>query len=271
MIRIAALVVLVAACSDSEPYGDGDVLTLRDFFGEAHRRALRRADADPELRGLYADVKDAVVRVQVQYPAAEPGRTSTDSGCGVIVGDGRYVATAGHVVDVIATTERAATRVILTDGGIIPARVVAWKDELKDGARRDWALLELMEPPSDLLSLEFGEVMPGAKGILLGYPSRIGVDPEGTPRKDDIQSPRPLDPIACVVHVKQTVADNVLPVAGSTLSDGISGGPLVSADRTVVGIQHRITTHHEGEDTWITFEFDDARDLRVRLHAELNK
>lgn len=277
-MRVSGLLIPVAVamslgCGDPPNPGrdGGDVLTLPHFLAEAHRRALECAEADEKLRGLYAAVRDSVVRVHVKYDAKDPGRTTTDHGCGVIIGGGQYVATAGHVVDAIDNEVGAKVTVVLTDGRVVPAKVVAWRDLLDAGRRRDWALLRLIDPPSGLISLEFGEATPGAPALLLGYPSQIGIAPTGETRHDRTNPPRALAPVAYVVRVKQTVNEDVRPLAGATLGNGLSGSPLVSSGRRVVGIQHRVTTHHKSEDSWVTYNFDNTWDLQQVLRKELAK
>jgi len=44
----------------------------------------------------------------------------------------------------------------------------------------------------------------------------------------------------------------------------------VDAGRRVVGIQHRLTTHNNADDSWTTYQCDDAEDLKQLLH-ELDK
>jgi len=242
-----------------------EVLTLEHFAMEGHRRALARAAAEEGLGGLYAEVSGAIVRVQLQYDAKDPGRTTTSHGSGVVVGGGRYVATAGHVVDLIDSRPEARARVVLTDGRIVAAAVVAWRDVLDD----DWALLRLVDPPPGLLSLEFGRAEPGARALLLGYPSSIGMAPDGEARADRDRSPMALAPVACVVSVEGEGGHDVRPIAGAVLGNGLSGGPIVDPGRRVVGIQHRITTHHDSGDAWFTHGFDDTLDLQQALRTEL--
>jgi len=272
-LLIAVAVAMSLGCGDPpDPRRDGgDLLTRLDFYAQGHRRALECADADEGLRGVYAAVRNSVVRVHVQYDAEDPGRTTTDHGSGVIVGGGRFVATAGHVVDAIENEAEAKVTVVLTDGRVLPATVVAWRDVVKAGRRRDWALLRLVDPPSGLNSLEFGVAMPGAPGLLVGYPSRIGISPTGETRHDKVSSPRALAPVACVVRVKQTVGEGVRPLAGATLGGGLSGAPLVNSGHRIVGIHHRVTTHHKSEDSWITYDLDNTWDLQQVLGAELAK
>jgi S1-C subfamily serine protease len=267
----ALLAVLAVGCGERphDPFeADESLLTLADYLGEGHRRALRHAEDSEGLRGIYARVRDAIVRVKVRVKTG-PKTHSTDHGSGAIVGLGRFVATAGHVLEALDEHPDAEIVIVLTDGGRLQGEAVECKDRVEEGLRRDWALVRIVDPPQDLPSLEVRDAEIGDWALMLGYPSETGIDPQGAVTVEPPSEYVPLRPLAHVVRVKNSVRGDARPIAGAVPTGGISGGPLIGPDGKVLGIVHRITDYKDSIERYTSCEFENTFRLKRRLEREM--
>lgn len=277
--RLALVLLLAAGCGDDPPSPspgsppppapapraapvaigpDGaSVLTLMDYLAAGEERAARflAESTDPEAARLSAAIaraRDAVVRVRVHY-GRKGSSILTDHGTGFLVDRGRCVLTAGHVLSALGTDPAAEVALARTDGTARAARALDRQYAGRPGLGTDLGLFQV-EDAEGLASLEQGAPRAGALVAILGYPGRMGRNPDGQVVGDDHAKDRPLLPLVVVGRIREGPGTAVDPVAGCIPEGGMSGAPVVDAEGRAVAIQTGVTRLQDGEA--ITFRID---------------
>ncbi|MEM7248491.1 MAG: serine protease [Acidobacteriota bacterium] len=209
-----------------------DLVTLRDYFQLGRDRARNHLIAHARehrssLEGL-EDAMAACVRVEISRPSRR-GFRSVSSASGVLL-EGGLVLTAGHAVH---GQRDAELSIQLVDGRRLEARLRE-SEYLLNVSGRDWALLEVVQPPLDLASAKLGVVGLGDLVVVPGYPARHGVDPTGrVVLGDGIDI---LKPIPLVSRVSSVSPLSLEPVAGSLPLGGASGAPVFNMKGQLLGL-----------------------------------
>jgi S1-C subfamily serine protease len=231
--------------------------------GEAEVRRYLGSPASEEGRGFAEAVarsRAAVVRVRVEY-----GRTGTsfqtDHASGVVVDSGRYVWTTGHALTHVKDTDDYEILVARTDGRTVHAKPVSWTSS---GDVADLALLEIVDgresPRSAPSTMEV--VRPGSIVAILGYPARMGSNAAGVVVGDDNAKNNPLSPLTFIGRVRAGTTLVLEPVAGCIPEGGMSGGPVIDGNGTVVGVLGSVSRHQTGEDVTYTVNATPLRTLK---------
>lgn len=210
-----------------------DLFTLLDYFDAGQQRALRYLGSlTPSPRETYRlrDLSAACVRVSCE---TDGGKAVVFSS-GVLVSGGRRVVTVAHGVG-DPGDDTVALKVILTDGRSLPARLIS--RSRPDARDQDWAVLELVSTePLNLTSVPVGSAQPGSVAVILGYPERVGLGPDGHAAARLGGPSMALDPLLFVARVPVTPSTELEPLAGAVPLSGASGSPVFDEHGNLVGV-----------------------------------
>lgn len=207
-----------------------NVLPDRAAIQKAHERmkamlAAMGADERVKYESLFRRLSEQTVRV-----VADDRSTG---GTGVIVEDGKYVVTAGHVVK-----GQHDVNIYTSDGSLYAAVVVKEIAPRPVSTAFDFALIKLENPRGDKLnSATLGstkEMTKGAKVILMGYPSTYGLTETGKILWG--QYGGALDPIPRFGTKMDFISATQMEVGGCEAWHGDSGAPIFDIEGNVIGI-----------------------------------
>lgn len=268
--RLLLLLTLLAGCAPSDTSRDSHVtsaaptsataapisdspLTIVHYLelGERQVKSHLTSTSDPETRKLAAvldTARKSVVRIRVNY-GRTPASFQTDHGSGFFVQGGRFVVTAGHVLESLAGDSAAEVVVTCTDGRTFHARPIHREFSGRAGIGADLGVLEIVDAnEASMPSLSFGTATAGAIAAVLGYPSRIGIGSSGSVAGDDHVANNPLLPLVSVCRVRNVEGRVVLePVAGCVPEGGASGGPVIDAQGNVIAVETSVSRTQAGE------------------------
>ena len=155
----------------NQPTGGAKFMEYLNKEEKGLKLALEKMEDDErkEFEELLHECEASTVRV-----AAGRGR-----GSGVLIEGGKYVATAGHVTQMVG--EGGKIDIILPDGRNYKATVVKQSfNPRKRGSVPDAAIAEVINPKGDKLpSVELSEPKSGEMAIVMGYPGGRGKDNNG--------------------------------------------------------------------------------------------
>lgn len=187
----------------------------------------RPAVSRPRMARSLEEVLEAIVKFEV--PVA--GRARMQYGCGFLIDEGGWIATSNHVV-ASATT---AARVTFADGTECElAGIVATSPE------HDLAIVKLGDPPQDLTILDISyDDTPrlGSQVYAFGHPYNADFSlSKGIVSRVLTTADLPSDPQPGVVARMKAPEDLVWIQHDAKISPGNSGGPLLTDDGRVVGV-----------------------------------
>ena len=214
--------------------------TTRHLVQSGHKAVSTYLEADSEVRGpavmaMLEQRYPVCVRIENRHAFTKEGGFSSSSGSGVIVGDGRFVLTAGHLFgpDMPASQPRA----VLTSGELIDLDLQHLEH---DTARElDLAVLRISAGPIPVPPIELAEAHVGQTVFVVGYIDSFGISATGdfresviTPAKGNCL--RPLVQIGNVKSVSSRIA--ITPTVGCTALLGLSGAPVLDESGRLVGV-----------------------------------
>ncbi|MDR2382007.1 MAG: trypsin-like peptidase domain-containing protein [Bifidobacteriaceae bacterium] len=180
----------------------------------------------PQWNLVAQAVQPTVVAIKVAA-----GTYSEAQGSGVIINsDKGYVVTNNHVVADAA----GAIQIMLSDGRIFEA------EPLGTDPSTDLAVLELRNPPSDLVEAELGNsdaVVVGEPVMAVGNP--LGLDNTATTGIVSALNRPVVTEASGATSGSQEVVTNAIQV-DAAVNPGNSGGPLFNAKGQVIGINSSI-------------------------------
>ena len=192
--------------------------------------------AAPDWTATAKAVAPAVVSITVQSRSAE------GQGSGVVIDTSGHILTNNHVATGAGTT--ATITVTLNDGRTYDAKVVGTDPST------DLAVLSLVNPPSDLTAISFGD----SSALTVGQPVMAIGNPlglSGTVTTGIVSAlDRPVTTSAATEGQQgqlgsQSTSDAVVTNAIQTsaaINPGNSGGALVTADGKLIGINSSIAS-----------------------------
>lgn len=278
---LAALLLACVACASGPgrvaydevaplPESDGQLLTLLHLFESGRQNVARYLDAGgaegEALRATIERASRSVVRVHVRM-RFEGSSYSSENGSGVLLAGGRFVLSAGHVVEVLRAPGDARVSVTLVDGTELRASAPEWDYAEYGGAARDWAVLELSEPlPAGFEGLAMAEPRSGATVLALGYPDHVGIDEHGRLAYDLDEGGLALLPQVLIGRIANAGGVGMTPLVGCAPEGGMSGGPLVDREGRVVAILTAVSRSRAGDG--VRFEVEAAPLARARAWVE---
>jgi hypothetical protein len=246
-ILIATLLLTAATLAQEGPSartGEGSVVTLADYFelGEL-RVALALEAAEESAARVSAALAEraarAVVRVRIHHDFRD-GAFSTAHATGALVAHGKYVVTVGHGLEVLRQQRDARIEIVLTDGRTLEGRKRPFDHYSPERPETDWAWFDVVEPPADLPSLEFGAPSSGER-LVLGYPGRHGRVAGDGVALDDPSRSLPLSPLRILCTTREGDAAQLDLTAGCVPIGGMSGAPCIDAAGRLVSIQRGVS------------------------------
>ena len=248
------------------PESEGPLLTLLHLFESGRQNVERYLDAGgaegEALRATIEQASRSVVRVHVRT-RFEGSSYSSANGSGVLLAGGRFVLSAGHVVETLRAPGDARVSVTLVDGTELRASAPEWDYAEYGGAARDWAVLELAEPlPAGFEGLAMAAPRADATVLALGYPDHVGIDGDGRLAYDLDERALALLPQALIGRVANAGAVVVTPLVGCVPEGGMSGGPIVDQEGRVVAILTAVSRSRVGDG--VRFEVEAAPLERAR-------
>jgi len=206
-----------------------EVVTPLDYFNDG------RAHVDAFLNGRMAETvkesKARCVRVALRSESIH-GAYRSVLGSGVVLDGGRYVLTAGHVVDGFEADE---IQVTLVSGEVHFAELLDYRYDALGAPAQDWAILELRTVPELEPLVETDEATIGTLALLFGYPDHIGVAPDGKMTFGETSTPY-LEPIVTVGTIQGNEPLTLAPHVGAVPTGGMSGGPVFDTHGRLLGI-----------------------------------
>jgi hypothetical protein len=272
-IIVVLLIATLWALTSRRGSTAAGVVTFADYFelGERNVKSLfdGRSEKGDEISATLAErAERAVVRVHIKYDVHD-GAFSTATATGTVVDDGRYVVSVAHELQQLMARPDASIQFVLGDGRVLAGKKPDLEHYDAHDTTTDWSLLEIVDPPAGLPSLDLGDAPPGER-LVLGFPGRYGRDSNGTPRLDDPFEPAALRPLRIVCR---TLSDDLLQlelVAGCVPMGGISGAPCVDPRGKLVAIQRAYTDvlkDGHGRATLNVVPNEGVRSAIARLHA----
>lgn len=223
------------------PRRHGDFVTPIDYYKHGQDRvrsflsSKQALDAGGGLVEAINRCESSCVRVEARIMRRGTSHRA-NLGSGVLVDNGRYVLTAGHVVSAPVTPEILVT---LMDGRVVGARIAA----CVYGGNEDWALLELesgaagTDDAGTMGAADLGEPVHGELTVVIGYPEgKAGRTETGSIVADYGRGGRYLAPLTVIARVTQSSPLLLRPEAGVVPVGGMSGSPLIDRYGRVVAI-----------------------------------
>jgi hypothetical protein len=250
----AFLVSMTAlACARApELSGSGSVVTLADYFALGESRvqdALVRApnSSDRVHAALAEDCARAVVRLRIHFDAHE-GVFSISNATAALVDGGRRAITVAHAA--VFAFEKADARIelVLGDGRALAAKARPLDHYDPRDPTTDWAVLDVIDPPADLVALELGVAEAGER-VVLGFPGRFGLDERGRPLPDDGGQRLRLSPLRVLCRASEPSSTSLQLLAGAVPIGGISGAPCIDARGRIVAVVRAVTDRIENSAT----------------------
>ena len=265
--RWAPLVGTAAAAALLASIATAGLTTALDDDAPAPAAASQEAPADdgssvapvassdgttPDWQAVAEAVRPSVVAIEVQTASG------SGAGSGVVLDAEGHVLTNDHVV---GDAVDGGLRVTLSDGRVYGATIVGL-----DPAT-DLAVIQLTDPPADLVAAEIGDSDALAVGdAVMAVGNPLGLDSTAT---TGIVSA--LDrPVSTAGDGEQPVVTNAIQV-DAAVNPGNSGGPLFDAEGRVVGINSSIASFAgpSGQAGSIGLGFAIPSALAERIAAEL--
>jgi len=237
-----------AATVGAMPVTSPSVVTPLHYWESSRQVVGDYLERHPELAQVAERSRAACVRLEVRV--AQQGFSYTEvQGSGFLVG-GRYVLTSGH--SLVGHTP-SSIRVTLEDGRAFDATVVESSFAAFASTNVDLALLKVATD-EDLPSLEVGAPTSGEAVIALGYPGKHGVNRAGLVVSGQAYREEPLRPLAAVAVVEDTSPVVLRPVAGSIITGGMSGSPVIDGDGRAIGILNQVSSYPDKDGVRYTYE-----------------
>lgn len=178
----------------------------------------------------------ACVRMQNRHNFTEKGAYNSASGCGVIVGDGKFALTAGHLFNLSGVAD-SKVKIVLTTGELLDAELC--HVEFDKTQCTDLAILRIHSGALPVSAVEMAEARPGQMVFTIGYPQSFGLGQDGALQEDLIMNDKAdyLEPLVQVGRI-QSVSNRivVVPMIGCSALLGLSGAPVLDEDGRLVGI-----------------------------------
>ena len=214
-------------------------ITLRDYLqiGRDRLETFLQEHSNSDLAEFEAGAQVATVRVRFYFDS-EAGEPHVNYGSGVLLENSRLVATAAHVLPPAALAPSARCEIIIFSGTSMDAVIV---ERGKEEEGQDWALLSISGSPSYVPEgLPLGKIAgPAGRILAFGYPGEYGVLGSRTVGSSSLERPRWMLPLGIAAEAKSgtpSAAFMFAPVAGITVLEGMSGGPVVDTEGRVVAI-----------------------------------
>ncbi|EYR63218.1 hypothetical protein N866_02220 [Actinotalea ferrariae CF5-4] len=177
----------------------------------------------PDWRAVAEEVRASVVAIQVR--TADGG----GQGSGVVLDDEGRILTNHHVV---GAAVEGGLQVGLADGRLFEARLVG------TDPTRDLAVVQLVDPPSDLEPAELGD----SDAVAVGEPVMAVGNPLGLDSTVTTGIVSALDrPVSTGDGSSPAVVTNAIQI-DAAINPGNSGGPLFDAQGRVIGINSSIAS-----------------------------
>jgi putative serine protease PepD len=204
----------------------------------------------PDWQAVADAVRPSVVAIAVQSAAG------AGEGSGVIIDDKGHILTNDHVV-----SDAQQLQVTLSDGRVFEAEVVG------TDPTTDLAVIQLLDPPDDLVPAELGDsdaIAVGEAVMAVGNP--LGLDSTVT---TGIVSALDRPVSTGSLSGTEAVVTNAIQV-DAAINPGNSGGPLFNASGEVIGITSSIATLSQGSSSGsIGLGFAIPSNLAERIVGEL--
>jgi putative serine protease PepD len=204
----------------------------------------------PDWQAVADAVRPSVVAIAVQSAAG------AGEGSGVIIDDKGHILTNDHVV-----SDAQQVQVTLSDGRVFEAEVVG------TDPTTDLAVIQLLDPPDDLVPAELGDsdaIAVGEAVMAVGNP--LGLDSTVT---TGIVSALDRPVSTGSLSGTEAVVTNAIQV-DAAINPGNSGGPLFNASGEVIGITSSIATLSQGSSSGsIGLGFAIPSNLAERIVGEL--
>jgi len=219
--------LLLASVSSAEPAAATFVTPL-DYFDSGRQHVENYLEQSDLLRETANALTQRCARVEVRSTRGE-GIYHSILGSGVLLGDGRHLLTAGHVVEGFDHGE------ILVHFPSGESLVATLDDSRYEAFGPDWAILTLHGTAPLADGLEIATLPVGSLAFVLGYPDHIGIDPRGDLVFGE-SSTRFLQPIVTLGTVSGTDPLTLEPHVGAVPTEGMSGGPVFDLQGRLAGI-----------------------------------
>jgi len=212
---------------------DEPVMTPLTTVALGHRRAVAYLLADLSRSKLYeaaTRVAGSVVRVQCSESLDKV--TTTHTGSGVVVGL-HSVLTARHLL--FSDTDDGRLTVLLPTGTHVPAKLVGSGRPEDPGRTGDWMLLEVAaDAPALPPVVPIRTVSAESLVVAMGFGASGGLKPDGRAVEND--EGEAGGPTWTVGRAMSVGTWTIEPVAGGLGEGGASGGPVIDASGSVVGV-----------------------------------
>ncbi|WP_162901430.1 trypsin-like peptidase domain-containing protein [Breoghania sp. L-A4] len=184
---------------------------------------------DQSMVSAVAKARQSVVSVLPDWPQ-DAGRVEEPEGSGVVVGDGRTVLTANHVIGSARTL-----RIRLENGDVMPAEL-AFRD-----VETDVAILTIASPLPPILLARDGDPEPAEPVCAIGNAFGLGLSVSCGVVSAIHRAGAGFNPIEDFVQTDASV------------NPGASGGALVDAQGHLVGLLSAIFTKGTDADIGVNF------------------
>lgn len=247
-IKPAIIVLLIlTGCGRQRPsvgVGADSVVSLADYFEAGERNVARALASASDLDGRFSNAFEermsrAVVRVRVHHNFHDDVH-STSHATGAMVNGGKCVATVAHEMAVAQQYSDARIEIVLFDGRVLGARMRSLDHYRPDVGLTDWALLDVVDGPQDVSSLELG-VPDGEERLVLGFAGRYGRDADDHVVLDDARKAIALRPLRILAHTSGEGAGQLELSAGCVPIGGMSGAPCIDTRGRLVSIQRGVS------------------------------
>ena len=222
------------------------LITIEDFHTNGQQLVNNYINdldslSQSDIRAVIDETSNACVRIEIKsskYPARSPEViTQSIYGTGVLFNSGSFILTSQHLFDHVQAFDDMNIQDVF--GNQLETKVIEKESVINDSQTEydDWVIIKNLSEHQNYPSIYPGKANVGNMVYIFGYPEGMGLDPnDRVERSTSYSEVKSLKPVVTIGKIINTDPLIIKPVIGSSITGGMSGGPVVNEEGILIGI-----------------------------------